>query len=175
MSKALKPCPFCGGAAVRKPDPGEVNVPFGLVVDHKTGCFLAFAFLGTDEAVDAAWNARAAPAQAEASTLIEAVAQYVENWCYEPDGKSREHICCTATACDIANSIRRDGLATSPTTPAVESESADRGVEAAKRMAIAGKRIVSAIHASEGDDTEAVADFSAALADYQAAIDGETT
>lgn len=39
---------------------------------------------------------------------MEAVARYVETWCYEPDGRTiRENICCVETACDIANSMRR--------------------------------------------------------------------
>lgn len=51
-------CPFCGGPAVRKDDPGVVNVPFGLVVDHALGCFLAMPFCTDDEAIDRAWNTR---------------------------------------------------------------------------------------------------------------------
>ncbi|WP_454798514.1 hypothetical protein [Novosphingobium lindaniclasticum] len=58
MTEKLMPCPFCGGAAVRKADPGVVNVPFGLVVDHVPGCFLAMPFPTDDEAVDLAWNTR---------------------------------------------------------------------------------------------------------------------
>lgn len=84
---ALKECPFCGGAALRKPDPGRLNEMFGLVVDHKPGCFLGFRGIETDGAIDAAWNTRAHPAPA------------------------------------------------SNTTPAVESESADRGAEVVERVA----------------------------------------
>lgn len=66
-SEVLSPCPFCGGAALRKPDPGRLNEMFGLVVDHKPGCFLAFRGYETDDVIDAAWNNRTPPAQAEAS------------------------------------------------------------------------------------------------------------
>jgi hypothetical protein len=74
MTEKLMPCPFCGGAAVRKADPGVVNVPFGLVVDHAPGCFLAMPFCTDDEAIDRAWNTRhPTPAADE----VEAVARVI--------------------------------------------------------------------------------------------------
>lgn len=65
---ALKECPFCGGAALRKPDPGRLNEMFGLVVDHKPGCFLGLRGIETDDAIDAAWDTRTHPAPASNTT-----------------------------------------------------------------------------------------------------------
>lgn len=61
----LKPCPFCSGTAVRKDDPGVIGVPFGLIVDHAPGCFLAMPFCTDNDAIDRAWNIR--PAREEVS------------------------------------------------------------------------------------------------------------
>ena len=61
MSEKLKLCPFCGGRAERKQDPGVIGVPFGLVVDHKPGCFLSFKGYERDEEYDLAWNTRTQP------------------------------------------------------------------------------------------------------------------
>lgn len=54
----LLPCPFCGGKALRRGDPGQLNVMFGLVVDHAPSCFLTFHGVESDDAYDAAWNTR---------------------------------------------------------------------------------------------------------------------
>lgn len=59
----LPTCPFCAGVAVRKPDRGVAGEVFGLVVDHKPGCFLALAGAEPDAVVDAAWNTRTTPQQ----------------------------------------------------------------------------------------------------------------
>ncbi|WP_156367178.1 hypothetical protein, partial [Novosphingobium sp. KN65.2] len=58
----LEPCPFCNGKATRKEyDDAHPYEAFGLIVDHKPECFLAMAYSGDDDALDAAWNRR--PAQ----------------------------------------------------------------------------------------------------------------
>ncbi|WP_232494951.1 hypothetical protein [Novosphingobium kaempferiae] len=70
---ALRDCPFCGGKAIRRDDPGVPDVPFGLVVDHQPGCFLGFRDLQSDAAIDAAWNMRVpvfAPAASEAAAWM---------------------------------------------------------------------------------------------------------
>jgi len=54
----LEPCPFCGGEAEWRDDPGVCDVPFGLVVAHKDHCFLNhIAFEEAD--IISAWNTRA--------------------------------------------------------------------------------------------------------------------
>lgn len=60
-AEQLKPCPYCGGHALRKGDPGKLNEPFGLIADHAPGCFLTLRGFESDEAYDAAWNTRATP------------------------------------------------------------------------------------------------------------------
>lgn len=55
---SLEPCPFCGGEAEWRDDPGVCDVPFGLVVAHKDHCFLNhIAFEEAD--IISAWNTRA--------------------------------------------------------------------------------------------------------------------
>lgn len=75
--KALRECPFCGGCAIRKPDPGVLNELFGLVVDHTPGCFLSLLGNEAESAVDAAWNTRAHRSSLSRSAS-EAVAYIVE-------------------------------------------------------------------------------------------------
>lgn len=60
-SQALKTCPFCGGKAVRKDDPGVIGEMYGLVVDHQPGCFFSLRAIETDAQIDAAWNQRVSP------------------------------------------------------------------------------------------------------------------
>lgn len=52
----LKACPFCDGEAKRRPDPGRLNEMFGLVVDHRPGCFMTLKGYEDDAVYDAAWN-----------------------------------------------------------------------------------------------------------------------
>lgn len=55
---ALKPCPFCGGAAAWVEDPGVCDVPFGLVSEHTPNCFMGPAIMNDAAAIIAAWNTR---------------------------------------------------------------------------------------------------------------------
>lgn len=75
----LLPCPFCGGAAVRKPDPGKLNEMFGLIVEHADGCFLGLVVYASDEAVDAAWSCRAAT-PTDQDTVV-----FVQEWMMSGD------------------------------------------------------------------------------------------
>ena len=53
----LKPCPFCGGEAIRSNGHGEPII----WVNHKRGCFLGeLVIRDFDESVSA-WNRRATP------------------------------------------------------------------------------------------------------------------
>ena len=56
---ALKPCPFCQGAALwRKWNPEQPTAPFGLVVDHTDDCFLSLPGPCQRSVVSSAWNTR---------------------------------------------------------------------------------------------------------------------
>lgn len=56
----LKPCPFCGGEAVWREDPGVCGVLFGLVVRHTDHCHLTLYATDKAKAI-AAWNTRHQP------------------------------------------------------------------------------------------------------------------
>lgn len=58
MQVELKSCPFCGGEAEWRDDPGVCDVPFGLVVAHAKYCFLNHIAI-EEAAIIAAWNTRA--------------------------------------------------------------------------------------------------------------------
>jgi len=67
----LKPCPFCGGEAERRPfdyhHPDEV---FGLVVNHAADCFLNFPL--NEEALYSAWDHRIGSQAELVEALVEA-------------------------------------------------------------------------------------------------------
>lgn len=64
-SEELKSCPFCGGSAAHvEYDEAQPFEPFGLIVDHKEGCFLDYK-RGFDDTIPA-WNRRSSPPQNDA-------------------------------------------------------------------------------------------------------------
>jgi len=90
VTHALLPCPFCGGEAEWKDDPGICGVPFGLVVDHKPDCFLAFPL--SEGAQLSAWNTRLTAQSGEGRSgagedaALKLVAGYVD---YTTESKDR--------------------------------------------------------------------------------------
>jgi len=42
ITQALKPCPFCQAKATWRPMTEELEIPFGVLVDHAEGCWLNY-------------------------------------------------------------------------------------------------------------------------------------
>lgn len=63
VTQALSPCPFCGVDAHWVEDTGAFDVPFGLVSEHSTDCFMGPAIMNDRDTIIAAWNTRATIAQ----------------------------------------------------------------------------------------------------------------
>lgn len=90
VTQALEPCPFCGGEAEWRDDPGVCGLPFGLVVDHAPSCFLGIPM--SEEAMVAAWNTRTAHSgegrsnEAKRSVIERAVADDLIAAIYKAEG-----------------------------------------------------------------------------------------
>lgn len=79
-TQELLPCPFCGGEAEWRDDPGICSVPFGLIVSHNKGCFLLGVECGQRETILAAWRTRTHAAEAALVATGEAAATHLKRW-----------------------------------------------------------------------------------------------